>query len=143
MNYREEIISGRSRVEVLWAAYAINSAMVAVAGDSYSKAVLFSALAAAPRTRQERAAHVELIREVVGNPFRPVVVDASWLRWNDGTVVKVTRGIYEERAFGRMPILHDALLDAGCADEALLSHCRNPEGHVHGCWALDQILGKE
>jgi hypothetical protein len=81
--------------------------------------------------------------DLVGNPFRPVRVARAWLTWNDRTVSRIAEGIYAERAFERMPILHDALLDAGCADEALLMHCRNPEGHVRGCWALDLILGKE
>jgi hypothetical protein len=50
-------------------------------------------------------------------------------------------GIYEERAFGRLPILHDALPDAGCNDEDILAHCRSEGPHVRGCWVIDQILG--
>jgi hypothetical protein len=86
--------------------------------------------------------YVQLIRELFHNPFRQAFVDPSWLSWNSRTVPRIAEGIYAERAFDRMPILHDALLDAGCTDEALLTHCRNPEGHVRGCWALDLILGK-
>jgi hypothetical protein len=70
-------------------------------------------------------------------------MDSAILAWNDATVPRIAEGIYAERAFGRMPFLHDALLDAGCNDEVLLSHCRNPEGHARGCWALDFILGME
>jgi hypothetical protein len=84
-----------------------------------------------------------LLRDIIGNPLRPVFIDPSCLAWNDAIIPSIAEGIYAERAFGRMPILHDALLDAGCNDEVLLSHCRNPEGHVRGCWALDLILGKE
>jgi hypothetical protein len=92
----------------------------------------------------ERKAQADVLHDIVGNPFRPVSPSPqSVLSWNDGIVAKIAQGIYAERAFDRMPILHDALLDAGCADEALLMHCRNPEGHVRGCWALDLILGKE
>jgi hypothetical protein len=65
------------------------------------------------------------------------------LSWNDGLVAKIAQGIYEERAFDRMPILHDALLDAGCTDEALLTHCRRAGPHFRGCWVIDQILGKK
>ncbi len=84
-----------------------------------------------------------LIDCVFGNPFRRRSIDPLALAWNDGTVPRIAQGIYVDRAFGRMPILHDALLDAGCTDEVLLTHCRNPEGHVLGCWALDLILDKK
>jgi hypothetical protein len=70
-------------------------------------------------------------------------IDAAVLTWNDRTVPRIAEGIYAERAFERMPILHDALLDAGCHDEALLTHCRNPEDHFRGCWALDLLLQKQ
>jgi hypothetical protein len=89
-----------------------------------------------------REAELALAIELFGNPFRAVYVDPSLLSWNDGLVVKIAQGIYEERAFDRMPILHDALLDAGCDDEALLSHCRNAKGHVRGCWAIDLLTGR-
>jgi hypothetical protein len=56
----------------------------------------------------------------------------------------LANGIYAERAFDRMPILADALQDAGCDSEALLSHLRDADAtHVRGCWALDLVLGKE
>jgi hypothetical protein len=88
------------------------------------------------------AARVSLLRDIFGNPFRPVRVESTWLRWNDGTVKKIAEGAYDEDAFDRLPILHDALLDAGCDDEDLLAHCRTPEGHVRGCWVIDALLGK-
>jgi hypothetical protein len=84
-----------------------------------------------------------LLRELVGNPFRPVFLDPAWLAWNDGTVRRLAQCIYEERAFDRLPILADALEEAGCADADILSHCRGPGPHVRGCWAVDAILGKE
>jgi hypothetical protein len=84
----------------------------------------------------------DLLREVVGNPFCPVVADAAWLTWADGSVAKLARVIDDDRAFHQLPILADALLDAGCTDDALLSHLRSPGPHVRGCWALNAILGK-
>src|SRR5438067_305851 len=60
-----------------------------------------------------------------------------------GTVRRIAEGIYAERAFDRLPILADALLDAGCDDEAILSHCRTDGPHVRGCWVIDLILGKQ
>jgi hypothetical protein len=93
------------------------------------------------RTGLERRTVAYLMREVVGHPFRPVQVDPSWLRWNGGTVAAIARGVYDERAFDRMPVLADALEDAGCADAAILSHCRSA-GHVRGCWLLDALLDR-
>jgi hypothetical protein len=94
--------------------------------------------------RQNRRLTANVLRDVFGNPFRtPTPLPHPVLTWNDHTVPRIAEGIYAERAFRRMPILHDALLDAGCTDEALLSHCRNPEGHVLGCWAIDLLTGRE
>jgi hypothetical protein len=87
---------------------------------------------------------VDLVRDVFGNPFRPApVVAPGWLCWNDGTVQKLARCIYEERAFDRLPILADALQEAGCDDESVLLHCRGPGPHVRGCWVIDLLLGWE
>jgi hypothetical protein len=87
--------------------------------------------------------HAAQLRCVFGNPFRPVVLESSWLAWNDGTVVKLAHSIYEERAFDRLPILADALEEAGCDNADILAHCRQSGEHVRGCWALDLVLGKE
>src|SRR5262245_8515074 len=65
---------------------------------------------------QEAAAQCDLLRDLLGNPFRPVVFD---LRWRTADVLGVALGIYEERAFDQMPLLVDALMDAGCDDEYL------------------------
>jgi hypothetical protein len=91
----------------------------------------------------EYAHQAGLLRDIVGNPFRRPAVYPSWLAWNERCVERMARGIYEERAFDRLPILHDALLDAGCDDDLLLAHCRTPQGHVRGCWVIDLLLGKE
>jgi len=91
----------------------------------------------------EQARQADLLRDIVGNPFQPAAFDPSCLAWNDRCVERLARGIYEDRAFERLPILHDALLDAGCDNECLLAHCRSPEGHVRGCWVVDLLLAKE
>jgi hypothetical protein len=88
----------------------------------------------------QRGAITELIRDIFGNPFRPVSLDSSWLT---SAVVAIARGVYEERAFDRMPILADALQDAGCDNEEVLNHCRSDGVHVRGCWVVDLLLGKE
>jgi hypothetical protein len=87
--------------------------------------------------------HVEqmnLIRDIFGNPFRPVAFDP---RWRTGDTVGLARGIYEDRAFDRLLLLADALMDAGCADEQVLGHCQSEGPHVRGCWVVDLVLGKE
>lgn len=86
------------------------------------------------------AACLALVREIFGNPFRGGSVAPAWLHWNERTVPKLALAIYDERAFDRLPILGDALEDAGCADSAILSHCRSAVEHVRGCWVLDLLL---
>jgi hypothetical protein len=88
---------------------------------------------------RQRAAY--LLREIFGNPLRPASADPAWLAWNDRTVVKVARAIYDGRTFADLPVLADALEDAGCNDAELLAHCRGHAVHVRGCWALDLLLG--
>ena len=82
-----------------------------------------------------------LLRDIIGNPFRPVALDLSWLT---SDVLALAHGIYEDRAFGGMPILADALQDAGCANKEVLNHCRDAnQAHVRGCWVIDLLLQKE
>jgi hypothetical protein len=82
-----------------------------------------------------------LVREIFDNPFRPAAFDTAW-RTSDA--MALATGIYEERAFDRMPILADALQDAGCTSEDILNHLRDAHAtHVRGCWALDLVLGKD
>lgn len=87
----------------------------------------------------ERVAQCNLIRCIFGNPFRPVALEPDWLMSN---VVALAGGIYDEKAFDRMPILADALEDAGCGHAEVLDHCRGPGPHARGCHVLDAILGK-
>ncbi|VTR92077.1 Uncharacterized protein OS=uncultured bacterium PE=4 SV=1 [Gemmata massiliana] len=88
---------------------------------------------------RDEVALCKLVREVFSNPFRPVAFDPSWLT---STVTQLAERIYQERSFDRMPILADALQDAGCNNEDVLNHCRRPGEHVRGCWVVDTILGK-
>jgi hypothetical protein len=133
-----------------------------------------------------------LLRDIYGNLFRPALVIRNgklgvrngdephydlddpqrWLAWNDGTIPKLAQAIYDKRAFDRMPILADALEEAGCHNVEILNHCRgkercpscvsygrydtlfHPHGcdngyiplrgpHIRGCWVLDLLLGKQ
>jgi hypothetical protein len=80
-----------------------------------------------------------LLRCVFPNPLRrPTMLPA----WRTQDVVGLARGIYEDRAFDRLPILADALMDAGCDNEQVLGHCLSDGPHVRGCFAVDLVLGK-
>jgi hypothetical protein len=80
-----------------------------------------------------------LLRDLFGNPFRKVKFDK---RWRTDTAVALAQHMYESRDFGVMPILADALQDAGCDSEDILAHCRSNGPHVRGCWVVDLVLGK-
>ena len=88
-----------------------------------------------------------LLRDIVGNPFRPVSLAPSG---RTPTVLALAQAAYDDRALpagtldaARLAVLADALEDAGCTDAAILGHLRGPGPHVRGCWALDLILGRE
>jgi hypothetical protein len=83
-----------------------------------------------------------LIRDIFGNPFRPVAVDPSWLTWRNAAVTKLAQTIYDDRRFDLLPILADALQEAGCTNADILQHCHAPGPHVRGCWGVDLLLGK-
>jgi len=90
---------------------------------------------------QEQHLQSELLRDIFGNLFRSVSVDPSWLT---SDVRILAEGIYQDHAFDRMPILADALQDAGCTNDEVLNHCRDTSlTHVRGCWVVDLVLGKE
>ena len=85
-----------------------------------------------------------LLRELFGClPFRSLTTAQGWIAWNGGTIPALATAIYDEQTFDRMPILADALEDAGCDNRDILDHCRGPGPHVRGCWVLDLLLGKE
>jgi hypothetical protein len=91
-------------------------------------------------TREEYQKQAVLLRDVVGNPFLPVVLVSDLLMPH---VVVLSQAIYDDCAFDRLPILADALEEAGCTDAVILGHLRGPGPHVRGCWVLDLLLGKE
>jgi hypothetical protein len=90
--------------------------------------------------QKEFNAQADLLRDIFGNPFRPITLLPEW---RTSTVLALATGIYEEKAFDRMPILADALGDAGCDNEEILQHCRSETVHTRGCFVVDLILGKE
>lgn len=97
-----------------------------------------------PGSEELRDEHLDvqahIFRDIVGNPFAPIAFDS---RWRTEDTLGLALGIYEDRAFARLPILADALMDAGCADDRLLAHCRSAAPHARGCWAVDLVLAKQ
>ncbi len=104
-----------------------------------------------------QAIKATLLRDIVGNPWNPVDIgtpvavlpggleskNRKWPRWYNSTVVAIAKAIYDDRRFGDMPILADAIEEAGCANATIIDHCRGPGLHVRGCFAVDAILGLE
>ncbi len=85
-------------------------------------------------------AHAAFLREIFGNPFRRTVFAPHW-RTPD--VLALAGEALDERCFAHLPILADALEDAGCTDSDLIAHLREPGEHLPGCWALDLALGQD
>ncbi|MFO0850446.1 MAG: hypothetical protein U0871_18075 [Gemmataceae bacterium] len=80
-----------------------------------------------------------VVRDVFVNPADPVTFDK---RWRTRAVVGLAEGIAADAGFDRLPVLADALEEAGCDDRRVLDHCRGPGPHVRGCWVVDGLLGK-
>jgi hypothetical protein len=96
---------------------------------------------------QEKHEQVRLVLDIFGNPFRPVHLDQ---RWVTPTAASLAQAVYDDWLLpagnldsARLPILADALEDAGCTERTILDHCRGPGPHVRGCWVVDLILGKQ
>ena len=94
-----------------------------------------------PQCAEGRNAQAALLRCLFGNPFRPAALPPAVLAWQSGTAVRVARGVYEAGRWEDLPVLADALEEAGCDDAGLLGHLRGPGPHARGCHAVDAVLG--
>lgn len=148
-----EIVAEKAHVEAFRAkgkvgACAEWAARYAASRDSFfaaTRASNFAFIAAGDSLEggPEHSAQADLLRCIFGPlPFRSVAIEPTALLWNAGAVVKMAQSIYDDRAFGELPELADALEEAGCRDGDVLSHCRSPGPHVCGCWVVDLVLGK-
>lgn len=81
----------------------------------------------------------DMVRDIFGNPFRPITFSPEW---RTDAAAALARQMYESHDFSLMPILADALQDAGCDNADILDHCRGSGPHVRGCWVVDLVLGK-
>ncbi len=160
MASREELVQARRDAEASWSDWNAN----ALTGQGLNPEVTDSAFAAAVRTafnRPDPNDVAQLAQEMANDAhdlperqrllfhdlsgprlFRPMPFDLSWLSWNDGAATKLAQAIYDDRAFDRLPLLADALEEAGCDNQEILDHCRSAGEHVRGCWVIDLLLGK-
>ncbi len=102
-----------------------------------------------PALMAEKQAQVALLRDILGNPFRPIAVSPSVLSWHDATVTRLAQAAYDERHLpagsldnARLAVLADALEEAGCDNADILNHCRSGGEHARGCWVVDLLLNK-
>jgi hypothetical protein len=124
-----------------WYALAMHAAIQCRLAVMYAASAFGEGQQAA--TEAELRTHRALLRDCLGNPFRPSPSLApEVLAWNDGTIQKLAQGMYDDRAFQWLPMLTDALEEAGCGDADILTHCRQTGLHVRGCWVVDALLGK-
>ncbi|HZV05209.1 MAG TPA: hypothetical protein VE999_09020 [Gemmataceae bacterium] len=84
-----------------------------------------------------------LLHDIIGNPFRTATITPEMLNWHGGLLVSMAQRMYDSYDFTDVPILADALEEAGCTNADILNHCRQPGEHVRGCWVIDLLLGKE
>jgi hypothetical protein len=96
-----------------------------------------------PQARAARAYQVQLLRCLFGNPLRPSPpLPEAVLAWDDRLVPRLAQAIYDEGRWQDLPLLADALLDAGCDNDEVLAHLRGPGPHARGCWVLDLLTGR-
>jgi sulfur relay (sulfurtransferase) complex TusBCD TusD component (DsrE family) len=143
----------QTALEVCVLASRLRAATRAEPARNLARAALYSGAARADReaawddyeaavarlTDDELAGAAQILRDVIGNPFRPASLPLACLTWNAGALAALARGIRAEQRFDELPILADALQEAGCYDPAVLEHCRDPGPHVRGCWLLDHL----
>jgi carbon storage regulator len=89
---------------------------------------------------KETSVHRQEVWELIHGPWPQALLDPAWLAWQDGTVLRLAQTIVEKGDFDALPILGDALEDAGCTDAAILDHCRSGDRDARGSWVVDLIL---
>ena len=99
---------------------------------------------------KENLALCNLLRDIFGNPLRPIAISPSILAWRDSTIPRLALAVYDKRQLpgghldpALLAVLADALEEAGCRDADILGHLRSPGPHVRGCWPVDLLLGRK
>jgi hypothetical protein len=99
-----------------------------------------SILGTVPLEKRDETARAvcDLFRELLAPPFARAPLPRRVLRWGDGSLLRLAEVIDAEGRFAELPVLADALEEAGCGNAHLIEHCRGPNGHRPGCWALER-----
>jgi hypothetical protein len=137
-HYAARAVRGKSAADKA----AVHASNVVWGGGFKQAAELVTVLIAGSDPEAKRAEKVfqcSILRDVYGYTPDPVVFDPGW---RSSDVIGIARAIYDGNDFSAMPVLADALEEAGCAAPRVLSHCRQPGVHVRGCWVIDELLGK-
>jgi hypothetical protein len=138
-NEAAHVISAANKAALITTEFPFTLSLMSAVMTSAADAVAIAPAAEEDAYVTESCTQSDFLRDIFGNPFRPISLDPAWLTTD---VLALARGIYDERAFDRMPILADALQDAGCDNANVLNHCRGDGPHVRGCWVVDLVLGK-
>jgi hypothetical protein len=95
------------------------------------------------QTTAQRCVFAHFLRDLYASPFRPPpAILPAWLTCNGGAVRHIAQALYDEGRFDELPVLADALEEAGCSEAAILAHCRDDGLHVRGCWVVDLLLAR-
>lgn len=143
INARSSVLAALDRTTGSRSTVFLGSAVVLAraAGAGYPPEESLAPYQAAYRAGQQ--AERELLRCIFGNPFRPAVVEPHWPTWRDATIPRLAHTIAEQGSFEYLPVLGDALEEAGCEQAEVVNHCRTPGPHVRGCWVVDLLIGKD
>src|SRR5262245_50962282 len=150
--FAEGLARGDERTDAMKAAWAAWAARTMPAGAAARDALGNDPAGAAreaaqhaawavPARANELRGQADLLRDLVGPlPFRPVAIGQG-LRTAE--VLALAASIYDDRSWNDMPVLGDALQEAGCTDAEVQAHCHGPVFHARGCWLVDLLLNKE
>lgn len=89
---------------------------------------------------KEKSVHRKEVWDILYGPQSQAILDPAWITWQDGAVLHLARAIAEKGDYEALPILADALEEAGCADAAILGHCRSCGQDAWRSWVVDLIL---
>jgi hypothetical protein len=134
-NRAKSVVTDLCHREAWWAAYLVAFDAAAMVSDSSwdPTGELF---------KTEEKAQCRLLHDLLGDSFCSAFVHPKKLWARKRNALNLAHTIYDDRAFDRLPVLADALEDAGCNNADILNHCRQPSEHVRGCWVVDLLLGK-
>ncbi len=140
LHFKSEAILG-TLAQGIFPAWSVQAVEELACADAARQALDQGRTHISPNTKRSiRQSYANLLRCILGLlPYHSTTLNPAWLT---PKVVSLAQAIYGERVFDRLPILADALEEAGCDNADILAHLRVPGPHARGCWVLDAILGR-